>query len=193
MKAIFTSVSVGPCHLHNQAQIGTGHTTCITEPPGQYSTSHHCLCCTLKAAISYSKVSVMNRCMGQLWDLQSTPLWPTPPWGEFETKAINTATHPPMLWFRYFNSIDPDIQFTQETPNTDGSIPFLDTVVSPGPDNTLHTSVYRKSSHTYQYIHWDSYCILSAKYRVFNSLTHRARTVCASTKLLLKQVAKRGP
>ena len=64
---------------------------------------------------------------------------------EFETKAINSATQPPKLWLSYvddtfviqsakcsnqfpqhINSIDPHIQFTQETPNTDGIIPFLD-------------------------------------------------------------------
>ena len=40
-------------------------------------------------------------------------------------------------------SIDPHLQFIQETLNTDGSSPFLDTLVLPGPDNTLITSVYR--------------------------------------------------
>ena len=75
---------------------------------------------------------------------------------EIETKAINTATNPPKLWLMYeddtfviqwaehsnqllqlINSIDPHIQFTKETSNTDGSIPFLHILVSPGLGNTL--------------------------------------------------------
>ena len=85
---------------------------------------------------------------------------------KFETKAISSATYPPRLWLRYANntliiqkathsiqclqhtnSIDLHIQFTQETPNTEGSIPFLDTLVSQGLDNTLLTEVYRKPTH----------------------------------------------
>ena len=100
---------------------------------------------------------------------------------EFESKAISTASNPPMLWLRYvddtfgiqqaehsqqflqhINSIDPHTQFTTEVPRSDRSIPFLDTLVSPGPDNTLLTSVYRKPIPTDQYIHWDNHHNLSA-------------------------------
>ena len=71
------------------------------------------------------------------------------------TKAINIATYLPNFWFRSLhytfvpanaehniqflqntNSIDPQIQFTKEPSYTDGTISFLDTIVSPGPDNT---------------------------------------------------------
>ena len=34
-----------------------------------------------------------------------------------------------------------------EEPNQDGSLPFLDTKVTPGPNNTLITTVYRKPTH----------------------------------------------
>ena len=69
--------------------------------------------------------------------------------GEFELKAISTATHPPRLWYRYvddtfviqkavhsqqflhhINSIDPHIHFFTEVPNSNGSIPFW-TLLSP--------------------------------------------------------------
>ena len=62
---------------------------------------------------------------------------------EFETKATNTSTPPPKFWLNYvddhsiqflqhINAIDLHIHSTQETPNTDWSILFLDTSVSPG-------------------------------------------------------------
>ena len=44
---------------------------------------------------------------------------------------------------------------------------FLDTLLSPGPDNTSLTTVYRKPTHTNQYQHWDSHHNVSAKYSVF--------------------------
>ena len=37
----------------------------------------------------------------------------------------------------------PHIQFTVEEPNQHGSLPFLDTKVTPGLNNTLSTTVYR--------------------------------------------------
>ena len=125
---------------------------------------------------------------------------------ECKTMTINTATHPPKLWLRcvddtlviqkaeysihflqHINSIDPHAQFNQEAPNTDGSIPFLDTLVSPGPNNNLLTTVYRKSTHPGQHLYWNSQHNLSSMYSVFNTLTHRARTVCANTQLLHKK------
>ena len=81
---------------------------------------------------------------------------------DFETKAINTAEYPPRIWKRYIDNIcvvidsakkegflehiniGPHIQFTTEDPKANGSIPFLDTIVVPQPDNFLCTLVYRK-------------------------------------------------
>ena len=87
-------------------------------------------------------------------------------------------------FLQHINYIDPHIQFIVETSNTNGSIPFLDTLVSPEPDNSVLTTVYRKPTHTDQYLHWDYRHNLSAKYSVFTTLTHRARTVCGNPKLL---------
>ena len=94
---------------------------------------------------------------------------------DFEVKAINTAQHPPKMWKRYvddtcvildstrreefyhhINSIDPHIQFTAENAKPYGSIPFLDTIVTPQPDGSLKTTVFRKPTHTDMYLHWDS-------------------------------------
>ena len=77
---------------------------------------------------------------------------------DFENKAINTAECPPRVWKRYvddtfvaieankkqgfldhINSVDPFIHFTTEDARTDGSIPFLDTIVMPQSDGSLLT------------------------------------------------------
>ena len=91
--------------------------------------------------------------------------------GGIMTKRCNERSlalpYIPHLWLRYvddtiviqeekcsqqllqhINSYDPYIQFTIEKPNQDGALPFLDTLVSPGPNNTLVTNVYRKPTHT---------------------------------------------
>ena len=205
VKALFISVLVDPVisifrhkleqdtKLHLRTSLSIQHITTLLE-----------FC--LKTHLWPSKISIMNRCMGQ--DMGSfiqtivTNLFMT----EVETRAINTGTHSPKMWLMYVddtfsskrqntassfysknNSFDLHIQFTQDAPYTDGSIPFLDTLVSQGPDNILFTIVCRKPAHTDQYLHWDSHHNLSAKYSVFNTLTPKDRTVCTNTQLLHKR------
>ena len=86
---------------------------------------------------------------------------------EFEVKALQSSPNPPSMWLRFvddtfdinrtehsqqllqhINNQDPHMQFTVE-PTQQGSLPFLDTLVTIQPDNTLSTSVYRKT-HTYR-------------------------------------------
>ena len=88
----------------------------------------------------------------------------------FEQKALSPALHP-SLWQRYvddtffiqkevdkedflqfINSVDPAIQFTVENSKEDGIIPFLDTIVKPEADGNLSITVYRKPTHTDQYL-----------------------------------------
>ena len=83
--------------------------------------------------------------------------------------------------------MDPHIQFTTEDAEADESIPFLDTIVMPQPDNSLLTTVFRKPTHTDLYLHWNSHHHLSAKFRVVNTLKHRAKTVCSYQQLLKKE------
>ena len=65
-------------------------------------------------------------------------------------------------------------------PTQQDSLPFLDTLVTILPDNTFSTTVYRKPTHTDQYLHWDSNHHITAKQSVFNTLAHRAKTVSSS-------------
>ena len=122
---------------------------------------------------------------------------------QFEKEALETAPHPPSLWkrfvddtfviiedqykdefFQHLNSLHTNIKFTAETSKADGSIPFLDTWITPQRDGSLQTKVYRKPTHTHQYLQWDSHHSISNKYSVISSLMHRAKDVCSTKKLL---------
>ena len=124
----------------------------------------------------------------------------------FEQKALSTAPTP-WLWQKYvddtfiiqkevnkqdflqhINSVDPAIQFTVENNKEDGAIPFLDTIVKPEADESLSITVYRKPTHTDQYLWWDSYHHLSAKFSLINTLTLRAKTVSSNPELLCKEM-----
>ena len=117
----------------------------------------------------------------------------------FEARALETAPHPPSLWKRYvddtfvilktaykeeffhhLNSIEEKIQFTAENTRADGSLPFLDTLVTVEEDGSLSTSIYRKPTHTNQYLQWDSHHSIANKYSVINSLLHRANNICSN-------------
>ena len=101
---------------------------------------------------------------------------------DFEIKALSSAPHLPSLWkwfvddtfvviktaykkefFNHINCIEEDIQFTAENIRADGSMPFLDTLVTPQADGSMLTTVYRKPTHTNQYLQWDCHHAISAK------------------------------
>ena len=73
-------------------------------------------------------------------------------------------------------------------PTQQDSLPFLDTLVTIQPDNTFSTTVYRKPTHTDQYLHWDSNHHITAKQSVFNTLAHRAKTVSSSQESMDKEL-----
>ena len=53
--------------------------------------------------------------------------------------------------------------------------------------SSLSITVYRKPSHTDQYLQWDSHHHLSAKLHVIHTLSHRAKTVCSKPELLQQE------
>ena len=73
-------------------------------------------------------------------------------------------------------------------PTQQDSLPFLDTLVTIQPDNTFSTTLYRKPTHTDQYLHWDSNHHITAKQSVFNTLAHRAKTVSSSQDSMDKEL-----
>ena len=104
-----------------------------------------------------------------------------------ETFVINKTEHSQDL-LQHINSQDPHIQFTVE-PTQHGSLPFLDTLVTIQPDNTFSTTVYRKPTHTDQYLYWDSNHHITAKQSVYNTLAHRAKTVSSTQDSLQKELS----
>ena len=125
---------------------------------------------------------------------------------EFGVKALSTCPHPPSLWLRFVDDTfvitkaehsqtllqtstnqDPHIQFTVE-PTQQGSLLFLDTLVTIQPDNTFSTTVHRKPTHTDQYLHWDSNQHITAKQSVHNTLPHRAKVVSSTQDSLDKEL-----
>ena len=125
----------------------------------------------------------------------------------FEDRALSSAVNPPRWWKRFvdgtfvilkkdhkeeflhhINSVDPSIQFTTEEQKEDCSMPFLDILVTPQEDGTLTSKVYRRPTHTDQYLQWDSHHNLACKYSVINTLTHRAKAVCSNPQLLTEEL-----
>ena len=96
-----------------------------------------------------------------------------------DTFVITKAEHSQEL-LHHINSQDPYIQFTVE-PTQQGSLPFLDTLVTIEPNNTFSTTVSRKPTHTDQYLHWESNHHITAKQNVYNILAHRAKKIVSSS------------
>ncbi|XP_035692015.1 uncharacterized protein LOC118426621, partial [Branchiostoma floridae] len=104
---------------------------------------------------------------------------------KFEVKAISTFKDtPPLNWFRYvddtycklkqrvadeffdhINQVDKNIKFTQESSH-DNMLPFLDTKTIIEKDGSLQFEVYRKPTHTDQYLAFDSHHPLEHKLAV---------------------------
>ena len=66
-------------------------------------------------------------------------------------------------------------------------MPFLDTLVIPKPGGSLTTTVFRKPTHTDQYLPWESHHAISAKYSVASTLLYRVRAVCSTIQHLQEE------
>ncbi|XP_068720402.1 uncharacterized protein [Montipora capricornis] len=123
----------------------------------------------------------------------------------FEQQAITTSAYKPRIWKRYvdntftildrgnvdsflqhLNNQQPSIRFTMETEN-DYKLAFLDTAVSREPDGRLTTSVYRKPTHTDQYLAYDSHHPQSVKRGIVKCLYERANCLITKHSVISKE------
>ena len=103
------------------------------------------------------------------------------------TPLVITKAEQSQPLLQLINSQDPHIQFTVDEP-TQGTLPFLDTLVTMQPNNTFGTSGYRKPTLTEQYLHWDSNHHITAKQSVYNTLAHRAKIVSSNQETLNREL-----
>ena len=117
-----------------------------------------------------------------------------------EAKAINTFVEPPKLWKRYvddtfsklkkihiegflehLNEQHPRIKFTTETLD-DNQIAFLDTLVHVLPNGTTKITIYRKATHTDQYLDFQSNHHVKQKIGIISTFKHRIEELVTEEK-----------
>ena len=76
-------------------------------------------------------------------------------------------------FFEHINLINPSIQFTKEL-ESDHKLQFLDVLIHRDISGTLNTTVYRKPTHTNQYLNFESNHPLSTRIGVASTLFDRA-------------------
>ncbi|RXN35731.1 reverse transcriptase [Labeo rohita] len=125
---------------------------------------------------------------------------------EVEKKALETYSGTlPTHWFRYvddtwvkikineigpftdhINSVDDYIKFTKEEMR-EKQLPFLDCGMYLENEGDLQVEVYRKPTHTDQYLMFDSHHPLEHKLGVIRTLQHRAGTIPTNQEARIKE------
>lgn len=80
------------------------------------------------------------------------------------------------VFTEHINKIDDCIKFTREL-EANNTIAFLDAAVKRSQDGSLYISVYRKPTHTDQYLHFSSHHPLHQKLGVVRTLYHRCDSI----------------
>ncbi|WP_204107578.1 hypothetical protein [Streptococcus dysgalactiae] len=80
------------------------------------------------------------------------------------------------------NNVHGNIRFSLEEEQNE-SLPFLDIRITRRPDGTIKRSVYRKSTWTAQYLHFNSFVPISYKRGLVRTLFNRARRICSEETL----------
>ena len=124
-----------------------------------------------------------------------------------ESTAISTALHPPKVWerfvddvysivkrtqlenfFHHINNLHQNIKFTMEE-ESNGELAFLDTLLKRN-NGEISVLVYRKPTHTDQYLHYSSHHQTSCKESVVSSLFNRAYSIITNKDDLHKENAR---
>ena len=112
-----------------------------------------------------------------------------------EARALATFATPPTIWLRFvddtfakllkidveaflhhLNNQHPRIKFTTEE-EKDRKLPFLDALVHKKQDGYTKTTIYRKPTHTDQYLNWKSNHHISQKANIIKTFEHRINTI----------------
>ena len=123
----------------------------------------------------------------------------------FEEQAITTSSYEPRIWKRHvddtftildrenvddflqhLNNQQPFIRFIMET-DKDNKLAFLDTAVLREPDGRLTTSVYRKPTHTDQYLAYDSHHPQLVKRSIVKCLYERAKRLVTKPSVISEE------
>ena len=89
---------------------------------------------------------------------------------------VKIQTHEVEAFTNHINTVDRNIKFTREDVK-DNVLAFLDCAVHLETDGSLCIEVYRKPTHTDQYLQFDSHHPLQHKLGVIRTLNHRAESV----------------
>ena len=84
------------------------------------------------------------------------------------------------------NSVRPSIQFIVEV-EKDGSLPFLDTLIKRKSDGSLDITMYRKTTHTDRYLHFNSHHSPHVKRGLIKCLSNRASSIVKDSTQLTKE------
>ena len=125
---------------------------------------------------------------------------------DFEDKALSSFHSPPRFWGRYvddtmivlktcdidnftthLNSVHPAIKFTVEREDNQ-CIAMLDALIRRDLDGSLSFSVYRKATHTDQYLNFNSHQPLEHKLGVIRTLKHRANVISSDHESLEQEL-----
>ena len=85
----------------------------------------------------------------------------------------------PTRLFQHINSLYPKTKFTMET-EENSVLSFLDTLIQRNSNNTISVRVYRKPTHTDQYLKFTSHHLARAKKSVITSLFDRAKNIISN-------------
>ncbi|CAH3118720.1 unnamed protein product [Pocillopora meandrina] len=103
----------------------------------------------------------------------------------FEKQAITKSSYEPRIWKRYVD--DTFTILDRENTEKENKLAFLDTAVLREPDGRLTTSVYRKPTHTDQYLAYDSHHPQSVKRGIVKRLYERAKHLVTKSSVISEE------